>query len=223
MTLVLAIETAAPAPAVTLGDENGVLFEDAPRSRVEGPVWLRRAVAEATTGRGLSVGDIDAVAVDRGPGGLTATRGGVTFANALAWGLGRPLVALCYLDLVGRRSWDGTGPPVACVRPTTAGEAFLALYGANGLGPVRFGDLETLAAMAKAEGAGAVAGAATPAIAALFGPRPAGAVAPSAKTLIERALALLAEGAGSTDPLEPLTDASPEVARVRPGKDRDDG
>ena len=224
MTLVLAIETAAPAPVVALGDESGVLFEDAPRGRVEGPVWLRRAVREAVAGRGLALGEIDAVAVDRGPGGLTATRGGVTFANALAYGLGRPLVALGYFDLVGRQSWDGTGPPVACVRPTTAGEAFLALFGADGLGPLWFGDLGTLAAMAKAERADvAAAGVVTPAVAALFGRRPAGASVPSARALVDRALALVAAGAGAADPLEPLTSASPAVTRIGTGVDREDG
>ena len=94
MTTVICLETAAPSPMVVLGDDaDGVLFADTAQGRVEGPVFLRDNVLRALKEQALAPGEIDAVAVDLGPGGLTATRCGVTFANALAWALERPLIA----------------------------------------------------------------------------------------------------------------------------------
>ncbi|MBC6440424.1 MAG: tRNA (adenosine(37)-N6)-threonylcarbamoyltransferase complex dimerization subunit type 1 TsaB [Rhodospirillales bacterium] len=220
MTHVLVIETAAPSSVVALGNENGVLFDDAPVGRMEGPVYLRRAVREGLAGNGLTTADIDVIAVDLGPGGLTATRSGVTFANALAYGLGKPLVALSYFDLVGLQTFAETGRVAACVRPTTEGDAFLALYGDSGLGELRFGNLERLIAMARDETAAPLpSGLTTPAVAALLGDDPTGVAVPSPAVLVARALELHAAGAGVDEPLEPLTNVSPGVTPINEGYD----
>ncbi|MBT7614021.1 MAG: hypothetical protein HN577_12505, partial [Rhodospirillaceae bacterium] len=92
MSLVVCIETAAPAPVFVMGDDDKVLFADAPSGRIEGPIYLRDKVLEALGANGRDRSEIDYLAVDLGPGGLTATRSGVTFANALAYGLGKPLM-----------------------------------------------------------------------------------------------------------------------------------
>jgi len=217
MSLVLAIETAAPEPVVALGDASGVLWQDTPEGRMEGPVFLRRAVREALAASGRSKSDIAAVAVDLGPGGLTATRSGVTFANALAWGLRKPLVALGYFDLVGRETARATGRVAACVRPTTEGDAFMALHDGKDLGALRFGNLEQLTALAHQDAdAPVAAGVVTQAVEALFADRD-GVRVPSAETLVSRALELLSAGTVSPDPLEPVTNQSPGVIVIEPG------
>ena len=104
MALIVCVETAAPSIMVALGDGERVLYEESPATgRVEGPVFLHGAVCRGLDAIGSKARDIDAVAIDLGPGNLTATRGGVTFANALAWGLAKPLLPLDYFDLVAPR------------------------------------------------------------------------------------------------------------------------
>lgn len=204
MTTILCIETAAPAIRVALGDSGRVLFEDTPEGgRVDGPVYLGDAVRRGLAGTGLRKGDIGAVAVDLGPGGLTATRGGVTFANALAWGLGIPLVPLDYFDLVMAE----TGGPstVVCIRPTTAGEGFFR----EGEGPLVVDDLATLARQCRARPADIVlAGVVTPDVTALFPESGIGAAEASAATLVRCAGEAFAAGQCTREPLEPLTAAS---------------
>lgn len=204
MTAILCIETAAPAIRVVFGDSGRVLFEDTPEGgRVDGPVYLGDAVRRGLAGTGLRKGDIGAVAVDLGPGGLTATRGGVTFANALAWGLGIPLVPLDYFDLVTAET--GAPSTVVCIRPTTAGQGFFR----EGEGPLVVDDLATLARQCRARPADIVlAGVVTPDVTALFPESGIGAAEASAATLVRCAGEAFAAGQCTREPLEPLTAAS---------------
>ncbi len=204
MTTILCIETAAPEILVALGDTGRVLFEDrAAGRRVDGPVYLHDAVCRGLAGAGLGKDDLDAVAVDVGPGGLTATRGGVTFANALAWGLGIPLVALDYFDLVTAETRALS--TVVCIRATTAGQGFFR----EGEGPLMVDDLATLARQCRARLADiTLAGIVTPEVAALFPDARTGAAAARAATLVRCADEAFAAGHCTHDPIEPLTAAS---------------
>jgi len=204
VTAILCIETAAPSIMVAFGDSDRVLFEDRPEGgRVDGPVYLADAVRRGLAWTGLRKGDIDAVAVDLGPGGLTATRGGVTFANALAWGLGIPLVPLDYFDLVTAETRASS--TVVCIRPTTAGQGFFR----EGEEPLMVDDLATLARSCRDRQPDIVlAGIVTPDVTALFPGTRIGAVAASAVTLVRCAGEAFAAGHCTHEPLEPLTAAS---------------
>jgi N6-L-threonylcarbamoyladenine synthase len=74
---------------------RGVVPEIASRAHVEaiGPV-LREAVATA----GVSLADVDAVAVASRPGLIGSLLVGVTAAKTLAWALGKPLVAVDHVQ-----------------------------------------------------------------------------------------------------------------------------
>lgn len=99
---------------------GGVVPELASRRHVDNAVpLLRTALAEA----GVELGDLDLVAVTRGPGLVGALLVGVSLAKALAWALERPLVGVHHLAghvyanfLVGR----GQGPAAEPVRPAVA-------------------------------------------------------------------------------------------------------
>ncbi len=189
---------------VAFGESGQVLFEDRPDGgRVDGPVYLADAVRRGLAGTGLRKGDIGAVAVDLGPGGLTATRGGVTFANALAWGLGAPLIPLDYFDLVTAETQATS--TVVCIRPTTAGQGFFR----EGEGPLMVDDLATLSRQCRARPADIVlAGVVTPEVTALFPGSGIGAAEASAATMVRCAGEAFAAGQRSLEPLEPLTAAS---------------
>ncbi len=189
---------------VAIGKSGRVLFDERPDgARVDGPVYLGDAVRRGLAGSGLHVNDIGAVAVDLGPGGLTATRGGVTFANTLAWGLGIPLVPLDYFDLVTAET--RTAATVVCVRPTTAGQGFFR----EGKGPLVVDDLATLSRQCRTPVADiALAGVVTPEVMALFAGSGTGASEASAATLVRCAHEAFAAGQCTQEPLEPLTAAS---------------
>ena len=74
---------------------GGVVPELASREHLRGilPV-VRQALAEAHR----TYEDIDAIAVTQGPGLAGALLVGVTYAKALAWGLGKPLIAVNHLE-----------------------------------------------------------------------------------------------------------------------------
>ena len=76
-------------------DYGGVVPELASREHLRNIVpVVRAAMAEA----GVSFGDLDAIAVTRGPGLAGALLVGVTYAKALALGLDKPLLGINHLE-----------------------------------------------------------------------------------------------------------------------------
>jgi N6-L-threonylcarbamoyladenine synthase len=81
-------------------DYGGVVPELASREHLRNIVPVVRA-AMAQAGRvqpGLSFADLDAIAVTAGPGLAGALLVGITYAKALALGLGKPLIAVNHLE-----------------------------------------------------------------------------------------------------------------------------
>jgi tRNA N6-adenosine threonylcarbamoyltransferase len=74
---------------------GGVVPEIASRAHLE---TLLPAVHEALSGAGVSYGDLDGVAVTRGPGLIGALLVGLTTAKALAFALSIPLLAVSHLE-----------------------------------------------------------------------------------------------------------------------------
>lgn len=107
MMRVLGIETASPSGGVALMDEQRLLavqtiFSSRAHSRLLLPA-IETMLAELK----LTVGDIDAVAVSRGPGSFTGVRVGMAVAKALCEP-GRPrLVLVSTLEALAWRSWGG--------------------------------------------------------------------------------------------------------------------
>src|SRR5438874_6256250 len=74
---------------------GGVVPELAAREHLRGIVPVVRQALEKA---GKSYADIDAIAVTQGPGLAGALLVGVTFAKALAFSLGKPLIAVNHLE-----------------------------------------------------------------------------------------------------------------------------
>jgi len=91
--------------------------------------FIQRAVADV----GWKPEDIDLFAVAQGPGSFTGVRLGLTAAKALAWALGKPLVAVSTLELwaavaIGTHTW------VAPVLDARNDNVYAALYHTAGPG-----------------------------------------------------------------------------------------
>ena len=98
--LVLAIESATVVSGVALADDEGLLASVVSgRGRRHGE-QLAPAVEFVCARAGRRLGELDALAVDAGPGLFTGVRVGVATAKALAFALGVPAVAVSSLELL---------------------------------------------------------------------------------------------------------------------------
>lgn len=107
----LALDTASTQTVLALADLDEISGEvtllascqvDVPRQANQ--VLLARA-ALLLEEAGLVTGDVDAVAVGRGPGSFTGVRIGVATAKGIACGLGVALYGVSTLDSVAWRAW----------------------------------------------------------------------------------------------------------------------
>jgi tRNA threonylcarbamoyladenosine biosynthesis protein TsaB len=85
---------------------------------------------------GLRLGELDAVAVSRGPGSLTGLRVGIGTARGLAIGTGKGLLGVSTLQALA--AGVGIGPPVLALLDAGRGEVYGGLFEA-GDPPVRIG------------------------------------------------------------------------------------
>lgn len=89
---------------------------------------VERAVAAAG-----GWGEVEAIAVGRGPGTYTGLRVGIATARALGFSRGLPVRGVCSLDALGRALAErpGSAPRLAAL-DARRGEVFSALYSAAG-------------------------------------------------------------------------------------------
>ncbi len=125
----LIIQTSSAAFGMGLLSSTGVLLHEIhgrdrlPLARNLGDLF-RALTADARVGPA----DIDGVCVDLGPGGLSSTRAGVSFANAFAYATPARLAGVSALDLLMLAARSKTERPVIALRPAQGGQAFWAFY-----------------------------------------------------------------------------------------------
>ena len=131
--LILAIETATESVGVALGGRDGVLASvTIARGRRHGET-LAPAIQFACRHAGVELPDLDAVAVDIGPGLFTGMRVGIATAKALAMALDIPVVPVTSLESLAEsaRSQHGLVVPVVDARK---GEVFWSMHRADSEG-----------------------------------------------------------------------------------------
>lgn len=105
MTYILNIETATTNCSVSVG-ENGKLkslveLNEKGYSHAENlHVFIKQAVAEA----GISLSDLSAIAVSKGPGSYTGLRIGISAAKGLAFSLDIPLISVATLTSIAHQN-----------------------------------------------------------------------------------------------------------------------
>ncbi len=104
---ILAIETATPASSVALGDGASLAAMSVRVDRRGHIGFLMPAIDFCFEQAGWERNDIDAVAVDVGPGPFTGIRAGIATAQAFAAGVGAPLVAVSSLTVQALRAATG--------------------------------------------------------------------------------------------------------------------
>jgi tRNA threonylcarbamoyladenosine biosynthesis protein TsaB len=95
---ILAFETSAKAASVALLQDGKLLGESYQNTGLTHSQTLMVMAQDMLNQCGLSVGDLDAVAVAAGPGSFTGVRIGVAAAKGLAWGSEKPCYGVSTLE-----------------------------------------------------------------------------------------------------------------------------
>ena len=123
---VLAIETATPVASAALVDERGVRVSRAVRAPRRHLEWLAAAIDGMLGDAGLRPGDVEGVAVGRGPGGFTGLRIGIATAAAGARARGVPVLGVGTLEVLAAAA--GSAGLILPVLDAYRGEIAAALY-----------------------------------------------------------------------------------------------
>jgi tRNA threonylcarbamoyl adenosine modification protein YeaZ len=125
--LTLALETSTATFAAALGDGDRLLARRDLAGVRPADRDLPGLVAALLADAGRRFGELERVAVDVGPGNLTAVRTGVAYGNGLAFALGLPVATADSLELMA----EAAGRPALCLRNAGGGRAYAALFGAT--------------------------------------------------------------------------------------------
>jgi tRNA threonylcarbamoyladenosine biosynthesis protein TsaB len=211
MNLYLAVETSSHEFAVALGDTEQVFLSSSGSVPSAARADLQSLVTELLRTIDRRHRDIRAIGVDIGPGGLSSTRAGASYANALAFSLGVKVYPFSYFDIVAAQT-AGSSVPIVCVVPAAAGNAYVALLDGSsrttGFGP--FGP--TVARIVGDRPEVAVAGRLRDRVAPFIGSRinDTGIDAPSPAVLLEMTVRADHLGMGAALQAIPLNEQAPE-------------
>lgn len=130
--MLLAIDTSTRTIGLALYDGHHVHAETIWRSKDYHTVELAPAAAETLRVAGLSLDDLQALAIAIGPGSFTGLRIGLAFAKGLALARHLPLIACSTLDIVAA-SQPVQPLPLAAILQAGRGRLAVAWYhGASG-------------------------------------------------------------------------------------------
>lgn len=139
MSLVLVIETSSRPYGVILGNEGNVLFDSSEDLNFRDNRDIPFLVASGLKRISKRASDIELIAVNIGPGGLSSIRAGVSFVNGLAFGLKIPVCPFTSFELMGFEAWEKCRLPILCTARATEGNAYIGLYDNKNVSIMRFG------------------------------------------------------------------------------------
>lgn len=128
--ILLAVDTTAQVASAALF-QNGALLAgqeaDATKKHAETVLPMIDLLLEET---GVRISDVDVFAVDVGPGSFTGVRIGVSLVNAMAFAIGRKVIAVDALYALYEASGESARPVCAMIDARN-GNAYAALYQAG--------------------------------------------------------------------------------------------
>lgn len=132
----LAIDTSGPVCGVAILTEAGIAYECAAVNKLTHSTNLMPMVEAAFAATGLTVQDVDRIAVVTGPGSFTGVRIGVSTAKGLAHGAGKPCVAVDALEAMAAGVGEFSG--IICpIQDARAGQVYGAAFSAGEVRPDR--------------------------------------------------------------------------------------
>jgi tRNA threonylcarbamoyladenosine biosynthesis protein TsaB len=129
---VLGIETSGEVTGVALADGSGVAAELSFRHGMQLSRLLAPHTEKVLELAGVTIREVEGIAVSVGPGSFTGLRIGVTTAKSLAYALAVPVVGISALDALAADTPAPARALVCALMSATAEEVFAALYQWNG-------------------------------------------------------------------------------------------
>lgn len=132
----LAIDTSGPVCGVAILTDAGIAYECAAVNKLTHSTNLMPMVEAAFASTGLTIQDMDRLAVVTGPGSFTGVRIGVSTAKGLAHGAGKPCVAVDALEAMAAGVGEFSG--IICpIQDARAGQVYGAAFAAGDSRPER--------------------------------------------------------------------------------------
>ncbi len=147
--MLLAVDTSTAQVGLALYDGSQVIAEYAWRSSQRHTVELAPAIQELLARCGVTMDDLQALAVALGPGSFTSLRVGLSLVKGLALARGLPLIGVPTLDILAAAQ-PAARLPLAVVLQAGRGRLALGWYkhskdGWRAKGPARVVTVEALA------------------------------------------------------------------------------
>lgn len=122
MANLLFIDTAYSHTHVAIGTERGIMESIIHNAPNEQAMMLNQLISQVLDSQKMTLSDIDAVALDAGPGSYTGLRVGMGVAKGLCFALDRPLILFNKLELLATDLSE-----VAVILKARSGEGFVFL------------------------------------------------------------------------------------------------
>ena len=125
----LALDTATPIGALALVDQDqGLLAESSLPAGEPHSKLLMPEIDRMFSRAGLSIQDLDLIAVGLGPGSFTGLRIGLAAAKGLALASGKPLVGVGTLDTLARSFHGAHDGPICVVIDARKNQLYAAFF-----------------------------------------------------------------------------------------------
>ncbi|MBP5166980.1 MAG: tRNA (adenosine(37)-N6)-threonylcarbamoyltransferase complex dimerization subunit type 1 TsaB [Oscillospiraceae bacterium] len=134
---ILALDASAKAASAAVCEDEKCVALYYQNSAPVHSVTLLPMAEEMLGGCGLSLSDIDLIAVSRGPGSFTGLRIAAAAAKGLMWGADKPGCGVSTLEAMAWQAAHMKGSLICCVMDARRGEVYNALFRADGARPLR--------------------------------------------------------------------------------------
>lgn len=133
---ILAIDTSGPVCGVAVMKDGAIVYEASAINRMTHSVNLLPMIDTACQSAGLTIADMDRIAVVSGPGSFTGVRIGVSTVKGLAHAHNTPCVAVDALEAMAAGAGEFAG--VICpIQDARAGQVYGAAFSAGETCPER--------------------------------------------------------------------------------------
>ena len=136
---ILAFESSAVSASVALTEDDRLIAQSFQNCGLTHSRTLLPMAEALLSNCGVTINDVDALAVAHGPGSFTGVRIGVATVKGLALGADKPCVGVSTLEAMawGARALGGS---LCCVMDARAGQVYNALFEVEDLTPHRLCD-----------------------------------------------------------------------------------
>lgn len=138
----LSIESSALPYGVVLSAGDEILFDSTQHEELQTLKDAPALAKHALEAIGRKASDLECIAINQGPGGTSAIRAGVAFANSLAYSLGIPIIAVNTFELLGAPATARYNCPTLVTVKSIKGNAYVGLYANGAVQQTLYGPME---------------------------------------------------------------------------------